>query len=142
MYLYRRIVARQLSQHKSFSKKTQGMKLFKQYKWIAMLLLGIVAMQGYSFANHEEPTKNLRGVSKIAKKRTFGRQFEQENHLLLDTQEEKDESHEDTHCFVANTALYFQQATVKFLASNRKWLAEQASVYHFKLFILYCVYLI
>ncbi len=107
-----------------------------------MLLLGLVAMQGYSFANHEEPTKNLRGVSKIAKKRTFGRQFEQENHLLLDTQEEKDESHEESHCFVANAASSFQQTTANFLAFYHSFFVEKASVYPFKLFILYCVYLI
>lgn len=120
------------------------MKAFRLFKWILPLVLWIIAMSGYAHDGKIKSsyTKVSKTVSKFSKKRTFGRHFEVENNVLLDNQEEKDESSERSHGLTSNTDVSStEHAIIQTLQRSDTPFVSHLS-FSKKLFMLHCVYLI
>lgn len=120
------------------------MKVFRLFKWILPLMLWTIAVGGYAHDGKVKGsyTKVSKSVSKFSKKRTFGRHFEVENNVLLDNQEEKDESSERSHALTSASDLSsIERAIMQTLQRSDVPFVPHLS-FSKKLFMLHCVYLI
>jgi len=110
------------------------MKAFRLFKWILPLVLWTIAMSGYA---HDGKVKG--SYTKVSKS---VRHFEVENNVLLDNQEEKDESSERSHGLTSTSDLSsIERAIMQTLQRSDVPFVPHLS-FSKKLFMLHCVYLI